>query len=230
MIRNDSLSPRQVGFTLVELLTVIAIIAVLAAITLGLTAAAKNARVNSRARTELTQIQTSIEAYKADRNAFPPDHRLTTGPARVDPAVNPLYYELIGTDVANGRFRPRGADTSVPGLTPDQVEQTFGRRGFLNASADPAEPTRGYLEPKASSVWRGTINGGAEVQLLITPFPWEARWPEPAPVPGASPSTGNSKNPNPWRYVSTSPTNNVGGFDLWTEIYVGKDKRVFKNW
>ncbi len=223
------------AFTLIELLTVIAIIAILAAIAVGLTSAAKNARINSRGETELRQIQTAIEAYKADRNAFPPDHRLqNVSGVKVDPAVNPLYYELIGMDLSgtdnNAVFRPKGADTSTPGFTANQVEQVFGRRGFLNASANPSEPPQTYLDPKASSVWRGKIDtGGPEVQLLITPFPWQPRWGQ-APVPTAMPSPGEPRSPNPWRYVSTSPTNNVGGFDLWAEIYVGNNKRVFKNW
>ena len=210
---------RAAAFTLVELLTVIAIIAVLAAVAVGLTSAAKNARINSRAKTELQELQTAIEAYKADRNAFPPDNRLPKGAGqKVDPVVNQLYYELRGMEVVNGLFRCKGMSDT---LDPDQIERVFGRRGFLNASQDSAEPARTYLDPKASAVKRVTVKG-VEVELLVTPFDWPPGAPEPAPVAGT--------RWNPWRYVSTSPTNNTGGFDLWTEVYVGKDKRVFKNW
>jgi hypothetical protein len=188
-------------------------------LTVGITVAAKNARVNSRAQAELRQLQTAIEAYRADRNAFPPDHVLPKGSAqRVDPTVNPLYYELRGMDVIDGGFRCKGEQDVI--LT-DAVRDVFGRGGFLNASTDPAEPARTYLDPKASMVRRVQIRG-ASVELLVTPFDWPANAAEPAPIAGT--------RVNPWRYVSTGPTNNPGNFDLWAEVYVGKDKRVFKNW
>lgn len=208
------------AFTLIELLTVIAIIAVLASIAVGLTAAAKSARVNSRMRAELSQLETAIESYKADRNAFPPDHKLPVGrPQKVDPTVNQLFYELRGTEVTDGRFRTRGGGTTA--LTPNDIERVFGRRGFLNASLDPAEPARSYFDPKASGVRLVAIDG-VQVELLVTPFDWPANAVDPAPVAGS--------RVNPWRYVSTGATNNPGGYDLWAEVHLGREKRVFKNW
>ena len=35
---------------------------------------------------------------------------------------------------------------------------------------------------------------------------------------------------NPWRYNSTNPTNNPGGFDLWVDIYVGGKTQRVSNW
>ncbi|MCC6232533.1 MAG: prepilin-type N-terminal cleavage/methylation domain-containing protein [Verrucomicrobiales bacterium] len=220
MIRTSSHSPsRAAGFTLIELLTVMAIIAVLAGLTVGLTSAARSAKTNSRMKADLQQLQTAIENYKADRNAYPPDHKLPAGSSvKVNPAVNQLFYELRGLDVANGEFRVRG---SSQGLTPEQVERVFGRKGFLNASVDTSEPARSYFDPKASQVKRTTIDG-VPVDLLVTAFDW------PASAPEAAPLAGNRSNP--WRYVSTSPTNNASGFDLWAEVYVGSEKRIFKNW
>ncbi len=218
-------SPRadRIGFTLIELLTVIAIIAVLAGITMGLTAAARNARVNSRGNAELQQIQTAIEAYKADRNAFPPDHALPDGsPNKVNPVVNQLFYELRGLDVVNGAFRVKGGNESID---PDVVKAVFGRGGFLNASVDPSEPAGTYLDPKASAVKRVVVNG-ANVDLLVTPFDWPLN---AADAPPLQPY-GEKSRTNPWRYVSTSATNNAGSFDLWAEVWVGSEKRVFKNW
>lgn len=225
---------RQRAFTLIELLAVIVIIGILAAIAVGLTAAAKNARINSRGQADLKQLETAIEAYKGDRNSYPPDHRAPEGSEdKTIPIVNQLYYELTGTEVdRNGVFRPAGASTEVTGLKADDIETAFGRRGFLNASADPNERVRSYLEPKPSAIWQGTVNTASgtsrEIQLLNSPFPWKPAW----GALGATfnPSPRSPKEPNPWRYVSTSPTNNVRGFDLWTEVYVGDDKRIFKNW
>jgi hypothetical protein len=35
---------------------------------------------------------------------------------------------------------------------------------------------------------------------------------------------------NPWRYVSTNPTNNPNSFDLWAEIIVKGERRIIGNW
>ncbi|MGE3311430.1 MAG: type II secretion system protein [Limisphaerales bacterium] len=211
------------GFTLIELLTVIAIIAVLAGITLGLTSAARNARTNSRARAELQQLQTAIESFKADRSTFPPDHVLPAGSRnKVDPVVNQLYYELRGVDVVDGTFRVKGGRDA---LQPDAVKATFGRGGFLNASVDPAEPAITYLDPKSGSVSRASING-VQVDLLVTAFPWPINATDNPPLA----DYGEKSKANPWRYVSTSATNNPGGYDLWMEVWVGSEKRVYQNW
>lgn len=214
---------RRAGFTLIELLTVIAIIAVLAGLTLGITSAAKNARVNARAKAELQQLETAIDAYKSDRNAYPPDHALTGGPGkRIDPVVNQLFYELRGVDVVDGGFRVKGAAET---LSPDVVKSVFGRGGFLNASADPSEPAKSYLDPKSSMVKRVTVNGST-VDILATPFEWPLGAGDAPPLK----AYGENSRVNPWRYVSTSATNNSGRYDLWMEVWVGNDKRVYKNW
>lgn len=214
---------------MIELLTVIAIIAVLAGIAMGLTSAARNARTNSRAQAELQQLRTAIESYKSDRNAFPPDHALPKGSAnKVDPVVNQLFYELRGVDVVDGAFRVKGG-TEV--IQPNTVKDIFGRGGFLNASADPSEPAKTYFDPRASGVAR-VVLGGANVDLLVTAFPWaiNTRDENNDPVPPPLAGYGEKSRANPWRYVSTAATNNHGGYDLWMEVWVGSTKRVFKNW
>ena len=35
---------------------------------------------------------------------------------------------------------------------------------------------------------------------------------------------------NPWRYVSSNPTNNPGEFDLWVDIIVGGKTNRICNW
>ena len=61
----------RAGFTLVELLTVIAIIAILAAMLLPVLAAVKKHALKVQTRLEVDQIATAIEKYDSDYGQFP---------------------------------------------------------------------------------------------------------------------------------------------------------------
>jgi prepilin-type N-terminal cleavage/methylation domain-containing protein len=60
------------GFTLVELLTVIAIIAILAAIIFPVAGTVRENARRSRCTSNLSQIFVALETYKQDFNAYPP--------------------------------------------------------------------------------------------------------------------------------------------------------------
>jgi hypothetical protein len=60
------------------------------------------------------------------------------------------------------------------------------------------------------------------VKLLVGSIGWPANV-TPPPVP-AQPDI------NPWRYVSSKPTNNIGSYDLWMDLAIrGKTYRI-SNW
>ncbi len=63
---------RASGFTLVELLTVIVIIAILAAITMSISNVVMRNAANSRAWTQMTAIQTDLESFKTKYLDYPP--------------------------------------------------------------------------------------------------------------------------------------------------------------
>ncbi len=82
------------GFTLVELLTVIAIIAILAAIIFPVAGTVRENARRSRCTSNLSQIYVALESYKQDYNAYPPvlgayaytrNGMLITGNCQVDP-------------------------------------------------------------------------------------------------------------------------------------------------
>ncbi|MCS7065168.1 MAG: prepilin-type N-terminal cleavage/methylation domain-containing protein, partial [Fimbriimonadales bacterium] len=104
------------GFTLVELLTVIAIIAILAAIIFPVAGTVRENARRSRCSSNLNQIYVALESYKQDFNAHPPvlgayarflDGTLITGNCQVasnavmpfDRAPKPLGNYLKSSEV-----------------------------------------------------------------------------------------------------------------------------------
>jgi len=62
---------RPDGFTLVELLTVMAIIAILAGLTLAAFSGVQRSALRKRAITEIQGLGTALESYKADNGSYP---------------------------------------------------------------------------------------------------------------------------------------------------------------
>jgi len=101
----------HLAFTLVEMLVVIAIIGILAALILGVLPAASGKKVRSRVKTELAAIETTIEGYKQKKGFYPPGTNI----------VHPtLYYELTGQPIPND---------------PD-YQQFFGVEQIVNSGAE----------------------------------------------------------------------------------------------
>jgi prepilin-type N-terminal cleavage/methylation domain-containing protein len=250
---HDFRTPVQRGFTLIELLVVISIIGILAGLVVGLAPVAGARMKETRVRTELQQLVTAIEAYRARFGVYPPDGLVVDAagnPARdaagdfiVNPAVNPLFYELSGVFVVdplspNGFFQTRQDDERI---LPAAVKQYFGRDGFINATITNNPDRRrlfqtNFRTDQYAEIFRSRTQAGyTDLEVLTVGFSWDASakrgagfaWPpnaNPQPVP-TNPSL------NPWRYVSTNPTNNPGSFDLWAEIPGRGDRiRIIGNW
>jgi general secretion pathway protein G len=61
------------GFTLIELMVVMAIIAILVGITLGVASAVNQGNVEAQAKAELAALQQEIELFKSDTGSYPPN-------------------------------------------------------------------------------------------------------------------------------------------------------------
>ena len=98
------------AFTIVELLGVIFIIGVLAAITMGIYGSVKRKGVESRLKAELAAIELALENYKAKNSQYPyseswdyeypPKSWSTSGFA---PLGNQLYRDLVTKPMAKGK-------------------------------------------------------------------------------------------------------------------------------
>ena len=94
-------SARRSGFTLVEILTAVAIIALLAALVLGLAGHAQKTAAKKKATSEISQLESFIGAYQAQYGQVPPTKAELSGALQeanhplaglVDPWGNPYQY------------------------------------------------------------------------------------------------------------------------------------------
>ncbi len=75
--------PRQrAAFTLIELLTVMAIILVLAGLIINIAGSANYNSAKARATAELKAMETALESYKTDNGTYPPDPFAPTDPSQ----------------------------------------------------------------------------------------------------------------------------------------------------
>lgn len=180
------------GFTLVEMLVVIAIIGILAALVVGGASHARETMVRSRVKAELNQLVSAIESYHKKYGFYPPDNQQS--PQR--PQHNQLFYELTGEGFYNNYSVP--ADWSVE----------FGPKikGIVNAK----DESKNFF-PNVGVPGKNFDTNSIPHRLVV-------------------PAEGPEGRINPWRYVSSNPTNNPERFDLWAEVVVGNKSIVIGNW
>jgi prepilin-type N-terminal cleavage/methylation domain-containing protein len=212
---NHRLPSVRNAFTLIELLIVIAIIALLAALVMPITTAVNKAKIRKKTIAEMEQLITSIENYKAQVHNYPPDN---PGNPKF---INQLYYELSGTSVTNDVYTTLDGSATIAAST---FGTAFGTpvTGFVNATKGGGNGDEGINAQKflkeLKSPQIGDVGG---TKILVASVGWTGEAGS-APIPGTT--------LNPWRYVSSNPTNNPGTYDLWVDVYVsGKTNRIC-NW
>ena len=229
------------AFTLIEMLVVIAIIAILAAMLFPLAAGVKKQQKIRTAKTELTQIEAAIQNYKTTKGFYPPDH-----PGH--PELNQLYFELLGT--TNNATAKSGVYVSMDGssqIPVSQVKTLFGVDGFMNSArnargTDDAPGPQKFLTQMMPKQVAALVDPGSPPsaslapKILVCSVAWDSPSltpPLPSPYTTAAVAPGNllpNNQLNPWRYVSTNPTNNQNGIDLWVDLPIGSKVYRISNW
>lgn len=212
-ILNPIQSRRRRAFSLVELLVVIAVIGILAAMIFPAVKGIKNSAARKKAKAELAQIEAAIEQYKAQYSHYPPDNPANT-------ALNQLFYELQGTKFDGVNYTMLDGRTNISAAI---VSTTFGTGGFVNttkaAGADDFGAAKNCL-PKLIPGQYGFLTTG--VGLLTTSVPW------PQNLGPAMPNA--PLDFNPVNYRLTNPQHNLKTYDLWVDIIIsGKTNRI-SNW
>ena len=200
-----STPPRRSGhraFTLIELLVVISIIALLAALIVGLAGTANASKVRSRVKVELNGITGAIDKYHKKYGFYPPDRYIM--PSGLGPLnsnqVSGLYYELTARTPI-----PASADNVYTALGLNDTARR--KKGTVN-SGDEAQNFFQSLPTKSV----GKHPSNPEAELLTVPAP------------------GPSGAVNPWYYNSSSPIHNAESYDLWAEVIINGKTEIIGNW
>lgn len=215
--------PVRRAFTLVELLVVIAVISLIAAMMFPTIRAVNRSKLLARARGELAELESCIESYKTSLGIYPPDNR--------NPGLNQLYYELAGTVYSNGMFTTK--DNGSQSLSPIMIMTIFGTwvSGFVNTDRGNSEEGRVAVQLlkgfKPAQFAETTVTNPATGltatgRILVCTVP--------GTDPNVPPLNNGSPLLNPWRYVSSSPTNNPNSYDLWTDIFINNQVIRICNW
>jgi len=223
-------SGKLTAFTLLELLVVIAVMAILAAMLFSAIKGIDKGKKIARARTELGQMQTFIESYKARLGYYPPDNRSPID-HQLLPGLNQLYYELNGTLFSGNTFVDK--DGVAPPMNASQIASFFGPgvTGFINVDRGNSEEGKGaprFLRGlKADQIATvGATNGSTRMTvtacLLVCTVP--------GPDPNSPALNAGSPALNPWQYNSSAPTNNTATYDLWVDIFAGGRIIRICNW
>jgi prepilin-type N-terminal cleavage/methylation domain-containing protein len=198
------------AFTLIELLTVIAIIGIIAAMVTGLSGLAARKKHDAVVNAMKNKLMLCIASYQSKTGFFPPDNITNvlclpgTANYEISTGQNPLLYELTGAPVTNESFIAYDG-TVIPGAA---FTAAYGRGGIANSIPD---ETRSYYQPLPgpndyAMVPNVVLTNG--LKQLVVPVPL----------------TGAANEVNLWHYDSSSTNrHNSSTYDLWAEYSAGKD-------
>lgn len=225
-LRQSALrAPRSaLGFTLIEILTVIAIMALLAAMLMPVGGIIERKSLIQHAQAERDQLETAINSYYRHYGYYPPSSGLGT------PTTNQLYYELSGTSMTTNNGSPAFTTSDNRStISTNMVASLFGVGGFMNCnkgSGDDRIIAQDFLtDLKPGQIGEETNGDGSVICVIGTAVRSDSFY--TPPLPGFVSLAGGPANP--WRYVYPG-VNNPNSYDLWVQIYIGGKTNLICNW
>ncbi|MEJ0091432.1 MAG: type II secretion system protein [Limisphaerales bacterium] len=214
------------AFTLIELLVVIAIIGILAAMSIPVLNGVARKKVLDRTRSEMAQIETAIDSFKAAYGFYPPSNPNynPNNSATWDQAmISPLYFELLGSTNNNGTYYTLDGSAQI-GAAYANMTNAFGVSGFINSSktgaSEDAPAARDFLPGLNSNRFEAATNNNVLATVLVASVGGpDANYHPFHDTPGF----------NPWRYVSPG-VNNPSSYDLWVKLVIGGKTNLICNW
>ena len=168
---------RRSAFTLIELLTVMAIILILAGLIISIAGSASYNSARSRATGEIKAMETALESYKTDNGAYPSDSTNANGGSQATTEVldaqNTGSYSDPSTYLNSSEFLYQalsGFQLPAPGGTgtvtvtkpymafkPDQLHAAANAPGAATTTASPTSPYNYIIDPFGFSYGYSTI-------------------------------------------------------------------------
>jgi len=203
------------AFTLIEMLVVIAIIGIVAALVVNMNSGAQAAKRNAQVNIDKQGLITMIGDYQSKLNFYPPDNGglATNPPGSYYDAVastNPLLYELTGAsnnfsnNIPTTNYIQVFDGTSVPIYN---FQTNYGGRSAV-ANANTDEPHDFFQTGPQPKEYTNYDTSSGLKGLLV-------------PV-ALTDSLGNPITNNFWHYDSSSTNrHNPQSYDLWAEYNIG---------
>ena len=208
------------GFTIIELLAVIAVIGVLAEFTFSSLAVVKRRQHISHTQAELGQLTAAIDNYKTTYGFYPPDNAQGTNAL----AGNQLYYELEGTflDTTNGVFKTLDGSAQI---AIGDVHTAFGVDGFINCNkpgaGEDSQPAKNFIHELNPRQLGRSTNNTVGITILVGSVGGPDQTYQPLGV----------SDLNPWRYKSSGTlANNPGSYELYIQLVIGGKTNLVCNW
>jgi prepilin-type N-terminal cleavage/methylation domain-containing protein len=206
----DTMKKRR-AFTLVEMLVVMAIIGIVAAMVVGMAKAAGSKRKQAQVDADKFKLLHLINNYQSKLNFYPADNANLVPNANNShydglAATNPLIYELTG---ATNNYSPSGFTLIFDNTTidPSVYSNFYYRSTVLNANPD--EPHNFFHPGPQTNKDYGTYAGTTNMYGLLVP------------VDGMDSAGKLLVGNNYWHYdASTTNRHNPDSFDLWAEYLI----------
>lgn len=136
---------RRKAFTLVELLTVMAIIVILIGILTPALSAARNRATTTAVRAQINSVSVGLEAFRNDQGEYVPSNSILFAKDTINPAQEMTDYEVGGIGDLNGAHLLVDAmvGRDLLGYDPRRGSSTYNRWAPANDRRDPYIPVDG---------------------------------------------------------------------------------------